>query len=353
MTANNSKIGPELSRRTFVKAAAITGVSAMMAAEETSAAREAGQDSTLGSFALPKRPLGKTGMQCSVLGIGGFHLGAIAEQSAVNDLVAKAIDHGVNIFDNAWVFRNGASEEKLGAALKGKRENVIVMSAVPVQSDANAAMRMLEASLNRLQTDHLDVWQIHEVIYHNDPERIYAREGLLEALSKAKSQGKVRFVGFNGHKHPAIHLEMITRDYAFDVMQMPLNPLDPGYRSFETNVLPVAAQHGIAVIGMKSMGGSGEMIAKGAYTPADLLSYAMTLPVATTICGIDSLQVLEQNLEIARSFKPLSASQMQALRDQGKPFNDGRYELYKSTVKYDSDFGRRQHGYPPAAELPL
>ena len=353
MRTNDPKIGPELSRRTFVKSAAITGVSAMMAAEKAPATHETAQDSALGDFVLPKRPLGKTGLQCSVLGMGGFHLGAIAEQSAVNDVVAKAIDHGVNIFDNAWVFRNGLSEEKLGFALKGKRENVIVMSAVPVQSDANAALRMLEASLNRLQTDHLDVWQIHEVIYHNDPERIYAPDGILEALSKAKKQGKVRFAGFNGHKHPAINIEMIKRGYAFDVMQMPLNPLDPGYRSFESSVLPVAAQHGIAVIGMKSMGGSGEMIAKGAFTPVELLSYAMSLPVASTICGIDSMQVLEQNLEIARGFKPLSASQMQALRDQGKPFNDGRYELYKSTVKYDSDFGRRQHGYPPAAELPL
>jgi aryl-alcohol dehydrogenase-like predicted oxidoreductase len=146
---------------------------------------------------------------------------------------------------------------------------------------------------------------------------------------------------------------MLTRGYAFHVVQMPLNPLDPSFRSFENNVLPVANQRGIAVLGMKSMGGSGESIAQGALTPSEALSYAMSLPVATTISGIDSMEVLDQNLAILRDFKPLSADQMQMLRDRGKQFNDGRYELYKSTMKYDTDLGRSQHGYPSAAELPL
>jgi aryl-alcohol dehydrogenase-like predicted oxidoreductase len=228
------------------------------------------------------------------------------------------------------------------------------MSAVCTHGpDLDVAMRMLDASLTRLQTDHLDVWQIHEVIYHNDPELIYARDSVLEALTRAKQQGKVRFVGFNGHKHPAINLEMINRGYAFDVVQMPLNPLDPSFRSFENSVLPVANQRGIAVLGMKSMGGAGEIISKGALTPSEALSYAMSLPVATTITGIDSMEVLDQNLAILRDFRPLSADQMQILRDRGKQFNDGRYELYKSTLKYDSDLGRSQHGYPSSAELPL
>jgi uncharacterized protein len=137
------------------------------------------------------------------------------------------------------------------------------------------------------------------------------------------------------------------------VVQIPLNPLDPGFRSFETNVLPVAHRRGIAVLGMKSMGGSGELISKGAFTPSEALSYAMSLPVATTISGMDSMEVLDQNLSILRDFKPLSADQMQTLRDHGKQFNDGRYELYKSTLKYDSDLGRSRHGYPSSAELPL
>jgi aryl-alcohol dehydrogenase-like predicted oxidoreductase len=351
---DNPKIGPEVSRRGFLKGAAIAGVSAMIPAEKIPTAVETGNESMLVSFQAQKRPLGKTGLQCSILGMGGFHLGTVADQAVVNNMVAKAIDHGINIFDNAWEFHKGLSEEKLGTALKGKRDNVIVMSAVCTHGpNQDVAMRMLDASLTRLQTDHLDVWQIHEVIYHNDPELIYARDGVLEALTRAKQQGKVRFVGFNGHKHPAINLEMLNRGYAFDVVQMPLNPLDPGFRSFESNVLPVANRRGVAVLGMKSMGGSGELIANGAFTPTEALCYAMSLPVATTISGIDSMEVLDQNLAIVRDFKPLSADQMQKLRDHGQQFNDGRYELYKSTLKYDSDLSRSQHGYPAAAELPL
>jgi aryl-alcohol dehydrogenase-like predicted oxidoreductase len=349
---DNSKIGPEVSRRGFLKGAAIAGVSAMIPAEKIPTAVETSNES--GSFQAQKRPLGKTGLQCSILGMGGFHLGTVSDQAVVNNMVAKAIDHSINIFDNAWEFHKGMSEEKLGIALKGKRDNVIVMSAVCAHGpNQDVAMRMLDASLTRLQTDHLDVWQIHEVIYHNDPGLIYAHDGVLEALTRAKQQGKVRFVGFNGHKHPAINLEMLNRGYAFDVVQMPLNPLDPGFRSFENNVLPLANRRGVAVLGMKSMGGSGELIANGAFTPSEALSYAMSLPVATTISGIDSMEVLDQNLAIVRDFKPLSANQMQKLRDHGQPFNDGRYELYKSTLKYDSDLGRSQHGYPTAAELPL
>jgi aryl-alcohol dehydrogenase-like predicted oxidoreductase len=350
---NNPKIGPEVSRRGFLKGAAIAGVSAVIPAKQSPPTVQTSNDPTLGSFQAQKRPLGRTGLECSIMGMGGFHLGTVADQAEVNNMVAKAIDHGINIFDNAWEFHRGLSEEKLGIALKGKRNNVIVMSAVSTHTDRGTAMRMLEASLNRLQTDHLDVWQIHEVIYHNDPELIYAHDSVLEALTRAKQQGKVRFVGFNGHKHPAINLEMLTRGYAFDVVQMPLNPLDPGFRSFENNVLPAANQRRIAVLGMKSMGGSGESIAQGAFTPSEALSYAMSLPVASTISGIDSMEVLDQNLAILRDFKPLSADQMQTLRDHAKQFNDGRYELYKSTLKYDSNLGRSQHGYPSAAELPL
>src|SRR5271156_6246070 len=277
MTDNNPKIGPEVSRRGFLKGAAIAGVSVVLPAA-VAIEVETGNDTRLGGFQAQKRPLGSTGLECSILGMGGFHLGTVADQAEVNNMVAKAIDHGINIFDNAWEFHKGLSEEKLGIALKGKRDNVIVMSAFSTHTDPETAMRMLEASLNRLQTDHLDVWQVHEVIYHNDPELIYARDSVLEAVAKAKQQGKVRFVGFNGHKHPAINLEMLNRGYAFDVIQMPLNPLDPAFRSFETNVLPLANRRGIAVLGMKSMGGSGELISKGAFTPSEALSYAMSLP---------------------------------------------------------------------------
>src|SRR5271163_3300360 len=225
MNDHNPKIGPEVSRRGFLKGAAIAGVSVVLPAA-VAIEVETGNDTRLCGFQAQKRPLGSTGLECSILGMGGFHLGTVADQAEVNNMVAKAIDHGINIFDNAWEFHRGLSEEKLGIALKGKRHKVIVMSAVCTHGpNQDEAMRMLDASLTRLQTDHLDVWQIHEVIYHNDPEMIYANDSVLAVITRAKQQGKVRFVGFNGHKHPAINLEMLNRGYGFDVVQMPLKPL--------------------------------------------------------------------------------------------------------------------------------
>ena len=214
-------------------------------------------------------------------------------------------------------------------------------------------MQQLEESLRRLQTDHLDLWQIHEVIYYNDPDLIFAPGGAAEALSAAKLQGKVRFVGFTGHKDPAIHLRMLTQDFPFDTVQMPLNCLDATFRSFETQVMPEANRRGIAVLGMKSMGGSGEIISHGAATPSDALRYAMSLPVATTISGMDSLGVLEQNLAIAKGFQPMKPEEMQALRERVRVFAaDGRYELFKTTKKYDGEVGREQHHYPSSQKLP-
>ena len=356
------------SRRTFLKGVAMTGAVSMIAA-----ASAKGQNSephgesnpivpnspvenvgAVAEFQVPHRPMGKTGLEVSILGIGGFHLGTVAGQSEVNNMVAKALDHGINFFDNAWEYHKGASEERVGTALKGKRDKAIVMTKVCTHGrKKDVAMRMLEESLTRLQTDHLDVWQVHEVVYYNDPERCYAPDGVLEALAAAKQQGKVRFVGFTGHKNPSIHLAMLTGGFPFDTIQMPLNPFDYSYRSFQQEVLPVAAQRGLAVFGMKSMGGSGEMISMGALTPAEALTYAMSLPgVSTTISGMDSMGVLNQNLEILHSFKPLSEQQITELRSYGKQFDDGRYELFKSTVKYDGDLGRQQHDFPTAADLP-
>ena len=228
------------------------------------------------------------------------------------------------------------------------------MRSRPSTRNRTRAMRQLEESLTRLQTDHLDVWQVHEVIYYNDPEKAYEPDGVLEALTAAKQQGKVRFVGFTGHKNPSIHLDMLNRGFHFDTVQMPINPFDPSFRSFEEQVLPVAVGKGMAVFSMKSMGGGGEAIVHGALTPTEALSYAMSVKgVSTTISGMDSMAVLDQNLAIVRNFKPLSGEQMAQLREHGRQFNDGRYELFKSTVKYDGDVGREQHHYPTAMELPV
>ena len=351
---NNDLLKSDVSRRGFLKGAAMTGVSAVIPNEKNPVVASTKGDADVGSFEVPKRPMGKTGLHVSIIGMGGFHLGTAAGQPEVNEMVAKALDHGINFFDNAWEYHKGVSEERVGIALKGKRDQAIVMTKVCTHGrDKKIAMRMLEESLTRLQTDHLDVWQVHEVVYYNDPEMIYAPDGVLEALTQAKQQGKVRFVGFTGHKNPSIHLDMLKRGYPFDTIQMPLNPLDTSYRSFQKEVLPVALQREMAVFGMKSMGGSGEMISKGALTPTEALSYAMSVPgIATTISGMDSMGVLDQNLAILRNYKPLSREQMTALETHAKQFDDGRYELFKSSIKYDGDLGRTQHDYPSAADLP-
>ena len=303
---------------------------------------------------VPHRLLGGTGIQVSAMALGGYHLGSATNQQEVNNIVARAMDAGINFFDNAWDYHNGHSEEVVGTALKGKRQQAIVMTKVCTHGRGkDVAMQQLEQSLRRLQTDYLDLWQIHEVIYENDSDLIFRPGGAAEALLQAKQQGKVRAIGFTGHKDPSIHLKMLAQELPFDTVQMPLNCLDATFRSFETNVLPVAKQRGIGVLGMKSMGGSGEIVVHGAATPEQALRYAMSLPVSSTISGVDSMDVLEQNLAVARGFQPMPAQEMQALREQCKFFaSDGRYELYKVTKKYDGEVGREQHGFPTSEELP-
>jgi len=307
------------------------------------------------SGVIPRKPFGRTGLHVSAMGLGGYHLGSAETDHAASDIVAKALDHGVNFFDNAWEYHDGLSEERLGKALKGKRDQAIVMTKVCTHGrEKKIAMRMLEESLRRLQTDYLDVWQIHEVIYENDPDLIFAQNGAAEALSAAKQQGKVRFIGFTGHKDPEIHLKMLSYDFPFDTIQMPLNCCDATFRSFETQVLPEANRRGMAALGMKSLGGSGELVKFGVATAEQGLRYAMSLPVATTISGIDSMEVLDQNLRVAVNFQPLDTSEMQSLRDRCRlAAADGHLELFKMTTKYDGKVGREQHHFPTVQELPL
>jgi len=346
--------GWALGRRQFVKGAALAGAAAV-AQGRIAVGQAPPPEKVNEGQPIPKKNLGRTGVQVSALGLGGFHLGSAKDQQEVDAIVSRAIDAGLNFFDNAWEYHEGESEIRMGNALKGKRDKVVLMTKVCTHGRGKAvAMRMLEESLRRLQTDYLDIWQIHEVVYFNDPEMIFAPGGVTEALLEAKKQGKVRFIGFTGHKDPAIHLEMLSHDFPFDTVQMPLNCFDATFRSFEQKVLPEALRRGLAVLGMKSLGGGGEMVTSGAITPAEGLRYAMSLPVATTISGMDSLEVLEQNLEIARGFTPMPAEEMQGLRERCRAeAADGRYEKFKTTKFYDGDLGRQQHDYPSAKELPM
>jgi aryl-alcohol dehydrogenase-like predicted oxidoreductase len=215
-------------------------------------------------------------------------------------------------------------------------------------------MRQLEQSLRRLKTDYLDLWQIHECVYDNDPERHFMRGGVVEALGAAQRQSKVRFVGFTGHKDPRIHLAMLARDYPFDTCQLPLNCFDGCFagRSFERDVLPELARRGIVAIGMKSLGGEGRQVKQKVITAQEGLRYAMSLPVATTVSGIDSMKVLRQNLKVAQGFKSMSERQMHALRRRVREqAADGRFELYKTSAKMEGPIGRKQHGFPDEEEL--
>ena len=213
-------------------------------------------------------------------------------------------------------------------------------------------MRQLEESLRRLKTDYLDLWQIHEVVYDNDPDRHFAVNGAVEALEEAKRSGKVRFVGFTGHKDPAIHLRMLAHGYPFDTCQLPLNCLDASFRSFEQHVLPELERRDIAAIGMKSLGGGGDMVKARIVKAGEALRYAMSLNVATTVSGIDSSTVLRQNLRVARGFVPMNDDEMSDLRDRcAARAGDGRFELYKISVKHEGPVGRKQHGLPSDKEL--
>lgn len=295
---------------------------------------------------IPRRPLGKTGVEVSVLALGGAHLGRAKDEREAIRIVHEAIEAGITFMDNAWEYHDGRSEEWMGKALEGRRHQVFLMTKVCTHGRGkNVAMQQLEQSLRRLRTDYLDLWQIHEVIYRDDPERIFRPDGAAEALVEAKRQGKVRFVGFTGHKDPSLHLDMLSYDFPFDTCQLPLNVFDATYRSFERQVLPELIRRGIAPLAMKTVSGNGEPIKQGLVTPEEALRYVLSLPVSTIVSGIDSREVLHQNLSIVRRFVPLTGQEMNALRARMAAFAaDGRYELFKSSRAYDGLLGRQQHG---------
>jgi aryl-alcohol dehydrogenase-like predicted oxidoreductase len=286
-----SEATAEIDRRRFLQAGlASTGtiVAGSILASHISAGVVPLEMTNTGPDQIPRRPLGRTGEQVSIIGVGGYHLGTMGSVETAVRLVQEAVDAGVTFFDNAWEYNDHRSEEWMGLGLQGRRDKVFLMTKVCTHGrDKKVAMQQLEESLTRLRTDHLDLWQVHEVIYESDPDLHFAKGGVIEVLDEAKKQGKVRFVGFTGHKNPSIHLKMLAHDYPFDTVQMPLNCFDGTYRSFEQQVLPELERRGIAALGMKSLGGDGQPILHGVVSAEEALRYAMSLPVATTISGMD------------------------------------------------------------------
>lgn len=302
---------------------------------------------------VPTRPFGRYAETVSAMALGGYHLGTVGSLRDAVRIVHAAIDGGMTFMDNAWEYHDGESETRMGRAIKDRRDQVFLMTKVCTHGrDAKTALRQLHQSLKRLHTDYLDLWQIHECAYYNDPERHFAAGGVVEALEQAKRAGKVRYIGFTGHKDPQIHLAMLAHEFPFDACQMPLNGFDAHFRSFETHVLPELSRQGIAAIGMKSLGGDGGSVKKKAVQVSDAIRYAMSLPVVTTVTGVDSMRVLRQNLRIARAFRPMTPAEMTDYRRRTTAAAaDGRFELYKVTAEHEGAIGRKQHAFPSQDEV--
>ena len=295
---------------------------------------------------IPVRELGRTGLTVSIVGFGGGHCVRpdIDEKKTVR-LIQEAIDAGVTFMDNAWEYAGGESERRMGIALEGRRDKVVLMTKVCARDRITAAQQ-LEDSLRRLRTDVIDVWQFHEVNYDNDAEWIFSADGAIEAAVAARDAGKVRFIGFTGHKSPHILARMLAQDFEWDTCQMPVNIPDAHYRSFQKETLPALQERGIGVIGMKSLGGRGQIVRELGLSAEQCRGYALSLPISTLVCGIQSDADLHQDLAIARDFEPYSAAQMQALEARVyEEATDGRHEWFKSTQRFDSQYHQSQHGF--------
>jgi predicted aldo/keto reductase-like oxidoreductase len=321
-----------MNRKEFIRTAATAALMARLGAKFARAAKNG---------EMPYRPLGHTGEKVSLLGIGGYHIGKrnLSEAAAIG-IVRSALDGGANFLDNSWDYNNGVSETRMGKALQdGYRARAFLMTKIDGRT-ARAAVQQLDESLKRLQTDHIDLIQIHEVIRMEDPERVFAPDGAIEGLVKAREAGKVRYIGFTGHKGPDIHLHMLEvadrHGFLFDSVQMPLNVMDAHFNSFSQRVLPVALQKNIGVLGMKPIGDSVILKSRTA-TAVECLQFAMTLPVSVCITGCDSMKILQQGLDVARNFRPLSQDEVAALLAKTEvAAAKGEFELYKTTDRNDS-----------------
>lgn len=324
-----------MERREFLKSAAIAALSTSFASHAEAAS------------GMPYRTLGRTGVKVSLVGLGGHHIGrgSVSPEDSTR-IVRTALDSGINFLDNCWDYNNGVSEERMGVALKdGYRQKAFLMTKLDGRT-AKMAQEQLEQSLKRLQTDHIDLIQIHEVIRMNDPERIFAPGGTLEYLEKARKEGKVRFIGFTGHKSPEIHLHMLEtatkHNYTFDTVQMPLNAMDAHFDSFGAKVIPVARRLNMGILGMKPMG-DGVLLKSNTVTPVECLRYAMHLPVSVVITGCDSMQILHQALDTAKNFRGLSETEVSAILNKTQAVaQKGEFELYKTSHNFDGTFHNPQ-----------
>ena len=343
MNSHSPKHGRDSSpsRRQFMQTGAAGLATAALAAAQAEAARVENAEG------IPLRPLGRTGENVTMICLGGYHSSVHQDEGASIRLIQRAIDEGITFLDNAWDYHDGAAEERMGKAIsQGNRRDKVFLMTKCCGRTAKDAQSHLEDSLRRLRTDHLDLWQFHEIVYDNDPDWIFDKGGAIEAALKAKEQGKVRYLGFTGHKDPSIHLKMLEKPYPWATVQMPLNVMDGQFRSFQQKVLPVLNQRGIAPLGMKSLGGTGKIVADGVVSIEEALRYVFSLPIASLVSGIDSDKVLEQNLNIVRNFKPMTAAESAAVEEKVRPYaGDGRYELFKSSKAFDSQTHRKQHGF--------
>jgi len=290
---------------------------------------------------MPYRTLGRTGERVSAIGLGGWHLAlpSVDKELAIR-IVRSAVDRGVTFMDNSWDYNEGASEKRMGKALKdGYRQKVFLMTKIDGRSRKEAA-RQLDESLERLKTDHIDLVQHHEIIRFEDPHRVFDENGAHAALLEARAAGKLRYIGFTGHKDPHIHLHMLEvareHGFTFDAVQMPLNVMDAHYRSFEKRVVPELQRQGIGVLGMKSMA-NGIILKSGTVTATECLHYALNLPTSVVITGCDSMEVLDQAITAAESFRPMDAAQVDALLARtAEAAAHGRFEPFKTSSIFDA-----------------
>src|SRR5947209_3317962 len=325
-----------MDRRRFLQTAAVTTLMTTLAKNRTHAETNA----------IPMRTLGRSGEKVSLVGLGGYHIGMQQDEAESIRIIRTALDNGINFLDNCWDYNNGQSEIRMGKALRdGYRQKAFLMTKIDGRT-RQAATQQLEESLRRLQTDHIDLLQFHEVIRDTDPDRIFAKGGGMEAVLEAKKQGKVRYIGFTGHKSPDIHLKMLNtafaHEFTFDAVQMPLNVMDAHYDSFEKKVLPVLLKHNIGVLGMKPMGDKIILKSKTA-SPVECLHYAMNLPTSVVITGCDSLEILQQAIGAAKAFKPMSSGEVSSLLAKTAPAAaKGEFEEYKTTHNFDGTYHNPQ-----------